>query len=95
MADKNEMQQKFESKLAEYGAEIDRLQAKAKEASAEMREKYEQQIQDLQEKRSEAQVQLDKFKESSESAAESMKAGMQAAWQKLGNAVEEARSQFR
>ncbi len=47
MTDKNAFEQKQEAKIEQMNAEIERLKAKAKEADAESRIKYQEKVDEL------------------------------------------------
>ena len=94
MADKDAYVKKMHAKLDEWNAEIDKLKAKADQAEAESRIEYQNQIEDLQDKRTEAKKKLSQVKEAGEGAWEDLKSGVQDAWDAMDKAVKSARSKF-
>jgi len=83
-----------EAKMQKLGAQIDELQAKADVAKADAKVKYQEQIDTLKVKQSEAKVKYEKLKDSTEDAWEEMKAGVDSAWQELQSAFDKAKSKL-
>lgn len=83
-----------EAKMQQLGAQIDELQAKANLAKADAKVKYQEQIDALKVKQSEAQVKYEALKGSAENAWEEMKAGVDSAWQELQTAFDKAKSEL-
>ncbi len=95
MADKDAYVKKMHAKLDEWNAEIDKLKAKADQAEAESRIEYQKQIEDLQDKRREAERKMSQVKKAGEGAWEDLKSGVQDAWDAMDEAVKSARSKFK
>ncbi|MGR3314064.1 hypothetical protein [Roseovarius indicus] len=87
--------QKYEAKLEEWQAEIDKLRAQAKGASADSQIDYEKQLDELRQRRDEMQAQVEKLKSSQGEAWTDMKAGAEKAWTEMSSAMEKARSRFK
>lgn len=83
-----------EAKMQKLGAEIDALQAKANVAKADAKVKYQEQLDTLKVKRSEAKVKLDSLKDSAGNAWEEMQTGVESAWKELQNAFDRAKSEL-
>jgi hypothetical protein len=94
MSLKDEYLEKLKLQLDEWSADIDVLEAKARKAEAELRIKYEQQIEALKAKREEAKVRVGEVKESAGEAWQELKKGGDAAWENIRKAFEEARKKF-
>jgi flagellar hook-basal body complex protein FliE len=94
MDEKSAYAQKFEAKLDQWRAEIDKLQAKAKEASADTKLKYQEEIDELRAKQKKAEQKLDQLGEARGKAWEDVKSGVDAAWDDLENAVRNAAERF-
>ena len=94
MDDKSAYRQKLEARLDQWRAEIDSLQAKAVEASANARMEYEKQVDDLRDKQKDAQAKLKELDETSGEAWKDLKGGIEKAWDDLGDAVKSAQERF-
>lgn len=94
MEQKEAYQGKMEAQLQEWGAKIDALTAKAEQASADAKAKYQEQIQTLQTKREAAQTKLNELKNASGDAWEDMKTGIESAWSDLKQTVDSAVEKF-
>ncbi|MDY6847716.1 MAG: hypothetical protein SV239_01090 [Thermodesulfobacteriota bacterium] len=86
---------KIEAQLDEWGARIDQLKAKAKQADADMRIKLDEQIQSLKKRREDLRGRLDELKKSSGDAWHSISEGIDHAMDDLKGAWEEARKKFK
>jgi uncharacterized coiled-coil DUF342 family protein len=95
MSAKDEYVRKMHSKLDQLNAEIDVLAAKADQAKAEAHAEYDKQIETLRSKRDHAKKRMDELQQSGEGAWEDLKAGVEMAWDALGEAVRSARSRFK
>lgn len=94
MTDKSAYERKLDAKLEEWNAEIDRLKAQAKEASADTEIEIRQQIDELQDRRDDARSRLEKVKDSSNEAWEDVKAGADKAWDEMQASFEKAKARF-
>jgi uncharacterized coiled-coil DUF342 family protein len=87
--------QKMKAQLDRWNEEIDRLAARAAEVKADAREEYRARIEDLRTKRHVAEGKLDELRHSGEEAWSDLKAGMELAWESLGEAVKSAAAKFK
>lgn len=94
MDDKSAYRQKLEARLDQWRAEIDKLQAKAAEASADARIEYEKQVEMLRGKQEEAREKLRELDDASDDAWKDLKGGIKKAWDDLGDAVQKATERF-
>ena len=94
MSSKDDYVRKMHSKLDQWSAEIDALAARADQAKAEARGDYHRQIEALRDKQSQARAKLDELQGSGEGAWQDLKAGVEMAWDSMGEAVQSARSRF-
>ena len=94
MDDKTAYRQKLEARLEQWRAEIDKLQAKAEEASVDARKDYEKQVEELREQQHETRGRLEELKGASGEAWEDLKEGFEKALDNLGDAVKSARERF-
>jgi multidrug resistance efflux pump len=95
MSMKEAYEKKLQAQLDEWGAEIDKLKAKADKAEADAQLEYYKQIEDLRSMQQAANEKLAGLKEASDNAWEDLKAGIDSAWDSLGNALKLAASRFR
>lgn len=95
MSTKNEYIARMHSKLDHWNAEIDKLVSKADEAKADASSEYRERIADLRGKRDEAKKKLDTLQSAGEGAWEDLKAGVEMAWDAIGEAVESAKARFK
>jgi histidinol dehydrogenase len=73
----------METRLEQYGAKLDRLVAKAKEAGAEARTDYRKRIDDLKAKYRVSQSKLDDLRAAGSERWDTVKAGVESAWAEL------------
>ncbi len=77
---KESYQQKIQEQLDEWRADIDRLKERAKNATAETRLKYQENIDKLELKMDEGRSKLKDLKESGEDAWDAVKEGADSIW---------------
>jgi uncharacterized coiled-coil DUF342 family protein len=87
--------QKLRAKLDEWNAEIDKLAAKADQAEAEAKIEYYRQVEDLRAKRKDVEDKMAELQQAADGAWEDLKAGIESAWDSLGNALKSAASRFK
>jgi len=95
MDEKNAYMQKLEARLNQWGAEVDKLQAKSAEASADAKLEYQNQIEKLRGMQDDARQELDKLESAQGEAWKDLKSGIEKAWDNMGNAVKQATDRFR
>ncbi len=83
------------AKLKQWDDDIDRLEAKAQKAKAEVKADYNKHIQDLRDKKKAAQERLEEVKHAGEEAWEDLKSGSVEAYDSLKNAFQSAMSKFK
>ena len=94
MDDRNAYKQKLEARLDQWRADIDKLEAKAAEAGADARIKYQSEVKNLRSKQDEAHKKIKKLGEAQGEAWKDLKSGFEAAWDDLGKAVRNASDRF-
>lgn len=94
MDEKNAYRQKLEARLDQWRADIDKLQAKAAEASADTRLEYDEQIKKLRQQQDDARQKLKELDDASGDAWKDLKSGVEKAWDDLGQAVKNATERF-
>lgn len=94
MSMKAAYEKKLQAQLDKWRAEADKLQAKAREASAETQIKMNAEAQALKARIDKAQTKLDGLKASGEGALKDLKSGLEQSWSDLGQAVNNAINRF-
>jgi chromosome segregation ATPase len=92
---KENYQQKIQSQLDEWRADIDRLKEKAKKASSEGKQKYQESIDKLELKMTEGRSKLKDLKESTDDAWDSIKEGADSIWDTMKATFSEVKEKFR
>lgn len=95
MSMKEAYEKKLQAQLDEWGAEIDKLKAKADQAEADAHIEYQKQIEELQSMQATASEKLAELKASGDDAWEDLKAGAENAWSSLGDALKSAVDRFK
>ena len=95
MSMKKEYEQKLQAQLDEWGAEIEKLKAKADGLEADKKLEYYQEIEELRSMQESAQEKLTELKNASDDAWQDLKAGIDSAWDSLGDAFKSATSRFK
>jgi chromosome segregation ATPase len=95
MEEKNAYIKKFNARIQELQADLDKLDAKAHKSEADMRIKYENEINQLKQKQTEAQAKLEEIKNASEDAWTEFKAGADKAYEDLKSSWKAAWDKFK
>ncbi|MDQ1336664.1 MAG: hypothetical protein QG552_3614 [Thermodesulfobacteriota bacterium] len=88
------VRKQMETRLDDYGKEIDQLKAKAEKLEGDAKAKAEQQLTALRQKRDEVSEKVKKLGSSSGDAWEQLKSGIDAAMEDLGNAYKKVAAEF-
>ena len=94
MSKKEAYEKKLKSQLDEWGADIDKLKAKADSAEGDAQLEYYKKIEELRSMQDDATKKLDELKEVGDGAWEDLKAGLDSAWDSLSKSVKSAKSRF-
>ena len=86
--------QKIKAKLDEWNAEIDRLEAQARQKEADAQTRLQEQIDQVKAKRTTAEEKLDDVRQAGGDAWEDLKSGLELATEAVGDALRSARSRF-
>ena len=86
--------QKIKAKLDEWNAEIDRLEAQARQKEADAQTSLQEQIDQVKAKRRAAEEKLDDVRQAGGDAWEDLKSGVELAAEAVGDALRSARSRF-
>lgn len=95
MNDKQLYHQKKEAQLQEWKANIDTIKAKALIASADVQIEMNHQIDDLEKKIEEGKTKLSDLADAADDMYESMKTGVESAWDTLKSTFTDAASKFK
>ncbi len=95
MGMKQNYEKKLQAQLDEWAAEIDKLKAKAKNASADVQIEYNEQVNELQKKQKEANEKLTELKQSSEDTWEELKEDMDSTWDSLEKKLKSVTAKFK
>ncbi|HDP80866.1 MAG TPA: hypothetical protein ENN21_08495 [Spirochaetes bacterium] len=82
--------QKVESRLKEWDAELQILQAKVDRVGADARVKYLEKVQELKQKRGELQERARQIKDSAAESWESLTDGLESSWSQLKSGLKSA-----
>jgi nucleotide-binding universal stress UspA family protein len=92
---KKAYQEKIEAQLKEWGAKIEEVKAKAEKSKAELKMKYEKQVEDLRAKQDVVQKKLQELRESGEDAWEGLKTGTEKSLDELKGSLDRALLTFK
>lgn len=95
MNEKQLYQDKLEAKLKEWKAELDKMRAKAEGATADVKLDLKREIEGLEGKMETVKGKLAELASTSDEAFESIKEGVDMAWESLKLSFSEAASKFR
>ncbi len=95
MKDRTEYIEKMSARLKEWDAEIQKLEAKAESARADLRDEYLEKVRDLRSKKEEAKGKLNKIRESGDDAWKELRDGLETSWKVLGDSVKSAMEKFK
>ncbi len=95
MSNRDDYVEKMKAKIDEWNADLAKLEARSREAEADMRLKYDQQIQELREQRQKTEERLKELQRAGEESWEQMRDGMESAWDEMNRAFREAADRFR
>ena len=95
MGKKDEYCATMESEIKKWDAEVDKLNAKGKQMSADMRVGYVTQLKAMRADRDLAYSKLQEISTANESAWQHMQSGVDAAWTSMKNALNKASSQYK
>jgi len=95
MSDRKIYIEKMSAKLKEWDSEIQKLEAKAGMLKADVKDKYQTEINQLSNKRKETQAKLEEIKNSGKESWTDLKDGFESAWRSLDAALKQAVSRFK
>jgi hypothetical protein len=95
MSERNAYEEKFAAQLKVWEAEVQKLQAQADKASADVKADYYRRIDELKTHLDEAQKRYQQMVEANTTAWEEFRAQSDAAWQDLADGINAAWNRFR
>jgi hypothetical protein len=95
MGKKDEYCATMESAIKKWDADVDTMNAKGKQMSADARVKYDTQVKAMRVNRDLAYSKLQELRTANESAWQHMQSGVDAAWTSMKNALDKAAAQFK
>ena len=87
--------EKMKANLDAWNASIDKLEAQAKNAEADVQIKYREQIAELNKQRTAAIAKLEELRVAGDDAWEDLRTGFESAWDSMERAMKSAASRFR
>lgn len=94
MDDRTAFVEKLEAKLEQWSADIDKMQAQAKEAGADARMKLQDEVDGLRELQKDAQARLDRLKQEPTAAWKDLKSDAERAWERMDKAIRETVNEY-
>ena len=94
MATRDEYVAQMKVKLDEWNAQIDELEAKARQARAQAAHKHQERIAELKRKRDQAQGKLKEIQAASEGAWEGLKLGAEQIWDDFKSTLQVSKEAF-
>ena len=90
MAKRDEYLEKFKAQLDQWNADLARLEAKAQEAQADARLRYEAEIEELRQRREDARERMKELERASEDARDDFRKRAEKAWTELDEGFRKA-----
>lgn len=84
----------MKAKIDEWNNDIDEMEKKAKTASADLTEEYQNQIDALKKQRDEALAKLEEIQNTTDSAWQDVKSGAEDAWDTISHAFSSAKEKL-
>lgn len=94
MSNRDQYVAKMKAQLDQWNADIDKLEAKAKETEADVRIEHQEEIEAIKAQRDQLVDKLEEVENASEAAWEDIKTGAESAWNSLDNALQSAAEKF-
>ncbi len=95
MSTRDDYVRKMHSLLDKGNAEIEALESRLEHVEAGARDAYQKQIAALRTRQDEARARLDALRNAGEGVWQDLKAGVELAWDAMGEAIESARTRFK
>jgi len=85
MSDREVYIEKMAAKLKEWDAKIEKLEVKARNAKADVKKEYDEQIRELKKQRDKVQNRIHKLRESGDDTWDELKTGLEKSWKTLAD----------
>jgi predicted nucleic acid-binding Zn-ribbon protein len=95
MTKRDEYVQKTKAQLDQWNAEIDKMQAKMREAEADSKIRYQKRLEEMRKRRDEATEQLIKMQKAGDQAWDDLRSGFEKSWEQIQSAFRDATSRFK
>mgnify|MGYP000314631334 CR=1 FL=1 len=95
MSNRDAYIEKMKARIDEWNADIAKLEARARQAEADMKIKYEEQLETMRQQREHAREKMHEIQHASEEAWESLRHGMESAWDSMTKAFRDAADRFK
>ena len=95
MNDRELYAEKMKARIDEWNADLNKLEARSREAEAQWRAKYDEQIQELREQRNQVEERLRELQKASDESWKRLREGMELAWDDMSKAFRDAADRFR
>lgn len=94
MSDRSTYIEELKSRISEWDGEMDKIKARALDATADARTTLDRVLDDLKEQRSAASAKLEEAEDSADDAWDDLKDGFETAWGKVSEAFKSARDRI-
>ena len=95
MSDRDAYVEKMKARLDQWSADLDRLEARAKEAEADMRQRYDKQVKELRAQRDEVEARLRELQQAGEASWKRLRDTMESAWDEMTRGFRDAADRFK
>jgi hypothetical protein len=95
MGKKDEYCATMDSEIKKWDAQVDSLNAKGRQMSADLQVKYDAQVKAMRADRDLAYSKLQELRTANESAWQQMQSGVDAAWTSMKNSLQKAAAQYK
>jgi len=95
MSSKEEYVEKTKARLRQLDAELEKMEAKAREVAADAKIEWRRRIDDLRARRNDVDGQLQDLEKTGEDAWGDLRTGFESAWADLSDAFDKAKARFR
>lgn len=86
--------ERLQAEIDSWNADINKLRAKAKLASADVQQKYYEEIEQIEERRDALEARFNELKAANAGAWDDLRQGVERAWQDMSKAMKNAASRF-
>jgi chromosome segregation ATPase len=94
MTKRDEYAEKLKTQIDEWNAELDRFEGRMNAAAAEARQKYQEELNALRQRRDDMLQELARVQQATDDAWDEVWRGAEEAWQTMKDAFSRARSKF-